>query len=565
MSELIIGPLLRHVGETTATIWMETDGPCTVEVLGHSTHTFHVAGHHYALVIVGGLQPGTRHEYDVRVDGVVRWPDAALGLPASSVRTLRPPALASEHPLRILFGSCRIAAPHEPPWTLQLAHDPRGRGVDAIYAHARRMAARPVDEWADLLVFLGDQMYADDSSPQARRRIEEKRRVEPADERLPPELVDGFEEFTWLYHESWSSPWERWLLSVVPSVMIFDDHEMIDDWNISASWVSDIRRERWWQQHVTGGLMTYWIYQHLGNQSPDDIASEGMLAALLDADDGASLLRAWAMNTDERTPVDGGYRFSFARHLGRTKLVIVDSRCGRVLEPDQRSMIDEVEWEWIVDQCHEDVDHLLIGTSLPAFTPGGLHDVEVWSDAVGEGAWGRRPAGLQQRAMERVRRGLDLEDWPAFSRSFDALVGLIAAIGRGEAGRVAPASICVLSGDIHFSYQAEIHYPASQRMDSRVHQLVSSPIRNTLTSFERFGMRVMLTRPMTFVGRALRRAARRRRADVRWKIDHGPLWANGIGQLVIEGRSARARFEQSSPDGSGAATLTTAFDIDLTG
>ncbi|MGW1633884.1 hypothetical protein, partial [Streptomyces anthocyanicus] len=29
----------------------------------------------------------------------------------------------------------------------------------------------------------------------------------------------------------------RWLLSTVPSCMIFDDHDVIDDWNTSAAWL----------------------------------------------------------------------------------------------------------------------------------------------------------------------------------------------------------------------------------------------------------------------------------------------------------------------------------------
>ena len=32
------------------------------------------------------------------------------------------------------------------------------------------------------------------------------------------------------------------------------DLDMIDDWNISASWVREIRRQPWWQDHVVGGL-----------------------------------------------------------------------------------------------------------------------------------------------------------------------------------------------------------------------------------------------------------------------------------------------------------------------
>src|SRR6478609_7094244 len=165
MAELILGPLLRHVSETTATFWVETDAPCTVRVLDHETPTFHVAGHHYALVVVRNLHPGDCREYDVRLDDEVRWPDPALGLPPSMVRTVRPRGSSVQHPLRVMFGSCRTAAPHEPPWTLQLGLDARGRGVDAYHAHARRMAATAVDEWPDLMVWLGDQVYADDSSP----------------------------------------------------------------------------------------------------------------------------------------------------------------------------------------------------------------------------------------------------------------------------------------------------------------------------------------------------------------------------------------------------------------
>jgi hypothetical protein len=34
--------------------------------------------------------------------------------------------------------------------------------------------------------------------------------------------------YTWLYHESWQDPEVRWLLSTVPSAMIFDDRDVRD-------------------------------------------------------------------------------------------------------------------------------------------------------------------------------------------------------------------------------------------------------------------------------------------------------------------------------------------------
>jgi len=59
--ELVLGPLLRHVGERDATVWVETDAPCEVEVLGSRSATFEVAGHHYALLVIEGLDPGGEH------------------------------------------------------------------------------------------------------------------------------------------------------------------------------------------------------------------------------------------------------------------------------------------------------------------------------------------------------------------------------------------------------------------------------------------------------------------------------------------------------------------------
>jgi len=77
---LMLGPLLRYVSETEATVWVETDRACQVAILGHQARTFEVAGHHYALVVASGLEPGGAYEYQVALDGTVcSWPDARRG------------------------------------------------------------------------------------------------------------------------------------------------------------------------------------------------------------------------------------------------------------------------------------------------------------------------------------------------------------------------------------------------------------------------------------------------------------------------------------------------------
>ena len=289
MAHIVIGPLLRYVSRDSATIWIETDEPCEVRVLDTVTSTFSVWGHHNALVVLRGLDPESCIPYDVTLDGVQRWPEPESGYPASVIRTL-----GGDGSIRVLFGSCRAAAPHEAPFDLEPADDERGIGVDALRAHGLRMLGQPIDEWPDLLMLLGDQVYADDPSPLTALHIDADRNDE--NDEPPSELVADFEEYTMLYREAWTPAVERWLLSVVASSMIFDDHDMIDDWNISQAWVEDIRSEPWWEEHIVGGLVSYWIYQHLGNQSPDQIDREGIHAKLLESDDAGGVLRRWALN-----------------------------------------------------------------------------------------------------------------------------------------------------------------------------------------------------------------------------------------------------------------------------
>jgi hypothetical protein len=555
---LVLGPLLRHVSHTTATFWVETDVACSVEVrlvdLGRSatSPTFCVRGHHYGLVMIEDLEPATVSEYVVELDGEQCWPSAQSTLPPSVLRTLGGPEA-----LRVLLGSCRAAAPHEPPWSLEPAIGTEGRGVDALRTHALRMVEQAPAEWPHLFVLVGDQIYADDTSPGTRERIEQHR-----DSSLPSEMVADFEEYTWLYHEAWTPEVERWALANVPSVMMFDDHDMIDDWNISAAWVRDIREEPWWNEHVIGGLVSYWIYQHLGNLSPDEIRSEGMLEKLHACDDGETYLREWARSSEEFTPTPGGYRFSVYRDLGRTRLVVIDSRNGRVLEAGHRAMLDDDEWAWVVERATVPCDHLMLATSLPVFVPGGLHDLQAWNEAVCDGAWGRGAA----RAGERLRRSLDMEDWPAFRRSFDAFVELLVDVGTGRnasTGIEPPATITVLSGDIHFSYRAQLTVPSNPPMQTRVHQVVSSPIRNALTEPQRRAMRFGASRAGEAVARALRRAARLPPSPVQIDLENGPVFGNCMAELTFSGRSCRLRVERAHSDEEGRPLLDMVSDVEL--
>jgi hypothetical protein len=526
--QLLLGPLLRHVGERDATVWVETDRPCEVQVLGARARTFAVDGHHYALVVIDGLQPGATHPYAVELDGEEVWPERGAGAPPSTIRTL-----GGDHPLRVAFGSCRVAAPHAAPWSLTKDQHPEGREIDALLALAVRMRAGDPQDWPDLLVLLGDQVYADEVSPATTRFIESRaahRNGAPVGE------VADFEEYCRLYWEAWRAPLIRWLLSTVPSAMIFDDHDVHDDWNTSEAWVREIRRRPWWRERIIGAYASYWVYQHIGNLSPEDLRGDELYPRVAAAQDATAILREFA----ERSEVEpSARRWSFRRDLGSTRLVVVDSRAGRVLDADRRDMLDAVEWTWLEEQLTGDVDHLLVGTSLPFLLAPGMHHLEAWNEALCAGAWGP----LVARAGERMRQALDLEHWAAFERSFTRLTARLTEVAAGRHG-APPASVVVLSGDVHHAYVAEAALPGAR---SVVAQVTCSPFRNPLSTKERRVVRLAQSPAARAITRRLARRAGVRPPRIAWEMTDGPWFDNQLGELHIHGRRLDVTLARSPP------------------
>ncbi|PKV85534.1 alkaline phosphatase D family protein [Streptomyces sp. TLI_146] len=552
MAGLRLGPLLRYVdggSGTSATLWVEADRPCTAEArcpdgAGGSSRTFQIAGHHYALIPVTGLAPGTATPYEVLLDGRRVWPPEHSAFPPSVIRTPAP----GTAPLRVAFGSCRWAAPPKG------ERDPAG--PDALDTLATTLAARltadPDAERPDVLLLLGDQVYADSVSRATRRWLAARRDL--ADP--PGAQVGDYDEYTRLYDESWGDPEVRWLLSTVPSCMIFDDHDVIDDWNTSAAWLAEMRATPWWSERLVGGLMSYWVYQHLGNLPPAELAADPLYAAVRGSPDGTEALRRFAAGAGTDP---AAVRWSYRRDLGRVRLLMVDSRAARVLDEQKRAMLDEAEADWVREQVLDGTgpyDHLLIGTSLPWLLPPLVHDAEGWNAALCRGERGPRWA----RFGEKVRRRADLEHWAAFPSSFSGLAELIARAGTGPG---APATVCVLSGDVHHAYLAEPLWPTGGP-DARVLQLTCSPVHNSVPAMLRAAFRFGWSRWGRRLGRALARHGRLGAPPVRWRRTGGPWFGNQLMTLTLTGRTARLRLDQARAGRGGAARLVTVLDEDLT-
>jgi hypothetical protein len=587
---LLLGPMLRYVSETEATVWVETDRECQVEVLGRRSGTFEVAGHHYGLVVIDGLAPGSDQEYQVTLDNVVRWPQPGSGFPPSVLRTL-----SAGRPTRIAFGSCRVA--EIAPFNLDRNARRRraaGRstagdeGTDALAATAAVLAAGPRDRWPDVLLMIGDQVYADEPGPSTRQFMAVHRAAKVAGDgpaAAPADEVADYAEYGALYREAWSDPAVRWLFSVVPTAMIFDDHDVHDDWNTSASWRREVTSLPWWHQRIESAFQSYWVYQHLGNLSPAELAADDIWGKVCQPGDAGPVLAELAHRADQRAP---GVRWSVRRAFGKVRVVLLDSRSRRVVDSAPRLMADEGEWSWLTESVSGDWEHVVIATSVPPLLPRGIHTLEAWTERICAGAWGRRAA----RFGERLRRAVDLEHWPAFGASFNGLEQLLTtlAAGRYAAGSQPPVTVTLISGDIHHSFLAAVELPAASEPapgstavaagaagsaspvpagladtahPSAVYEAVCSPFHQAMPPKMRYAQRLASTRMSGLIGSAVAAVAGASVPGIKWRLTEGPWFTNMIATLEYDGRAARIRFDRSLTGDSGQPLLATAAEARL--
>jgi phosphodiesterase/alkaline phosphatase D-like protein len=480
---------------------------------------------------VTGLTPDTVTEYDVKVDGERVWPLADSPFPPSVIRTRGP---ASTHRLQAIFGSCRYPKTGEQKVDSKL-------GRDALDVYATRMATQPIDDWPEALILLGDQLYADELTPESRRRLAGRRTGRNRRGQRPPDEVVSFAEYERLYRHSWGDPEIRWLMSTVPTAMIFDDHDIRDDWNTSKSWRADMNEKPWWRERIRAGLASYWVYQHLGNMSPAELADDEDYQRLVatDGDTWAQLVDL-ADRADKEVDCNKGIRFSYRWDLGRSRLIMIDSRNGRILDSGERMMIGEREFRWLETQATDgldELDHLMLATSVPWLMPPAIGDLEAVNERNAD-----RP-GLRGRLAEKTRRAVDLEHWPAFYKSFVRLAEMVARVAGHPDG---PATVSVLSGDVHHCYAARAEWAGEsvQSPGAAVHQLVCSPVNNYVPLFLKPAFTLSWSHPAATVARWWARRHGVPPLPLSWANTCGPLFGNTIATIQVDGRSAEVLFEQ---------------------
>ena len=138
----------------------------------------------------------------------------------------------------------------------------------------------------------------------------------------------------------------RWLFSTLSSAMIFDDHDVHDDWNSSQAWLEEARTKEWWRDHIVGALASYWVYQHIGNLRPELTPTPSCCG-------GAGGRGRWPVAARSSPARRTASRRQPLELLPRPRPHPRGRRLARLprAREGRRSMVDEEEWEWLGAQA----------------------------------------------------------------------------------------------------------------------------------------------------------------------------------------------------------------------
>lgn len=278
-------------------------------------------------------------------------------------------------------------------------------------------------------------------------------------------------------------------LANVPTYMIFDDHEVTDDWNISRDWISNVNRSLLGRGILRNGLLAYGIFQGWGND-PDTFAASGDNAAFLTeaakvlapnhdvpAADTAALDQCLGLGPapDASKQIKWHYQLPGIKH----HTVVLDTRTRRGFPnalPTPASLLGEsLKTQLPAGTSAPPERQLLILVSpVPVLGPSVIEQIaQPLADAVHDVklSAARLPySECNPTGQIEGRFVNDVESWAANELAFEEFIARVATHPR----------VVILSGDVHYGTSLSLDYWKGGKDEavSRVVQLTASALHN---------------------------------------------------------------------------------------
>jgi hypothetical protein len=315
----------------------------------------------------------------------------------------------------------------------------------------------------------------------------------------------GFDGFNVSAHHvaryAGATPLVAQALANTPTYMMFDDHEIADDWNLNGLWFAKVYSRPWGRFVIRNGLMAFAVMQGWGND-PSKFATGQPGAKLLDAitaavaiGSGPSAATIAAVDVllgfdQPTTAIPKRVEWFFSTGTDDYKAVVLDTRTHRDLSTttlDAPNLVANLDEQLPARPNTATQKALIVVSPAPVFGPAVIEQIgqplaQLAQDAAANHTAGEIPGfspgdadDPQRRAGcgSRVERGAekyDREGWSANEKGFETLVARLAEY----------QSVVLLSGDVHYACTLTLDYwsKGKEEKPSRLIQCVSSPAKN---------------------------------------------------------------------------------------
>ena len=319
------------------------------------------------------------------------------------------------------------------------------------------------------------------------------------------------------------------LLAHVQTLMIFDDHDITDDWNLSAKWATTAYEHPFSRRIVGNALVAYMLCQGWGNR-PDAfdavLDDTSALAATPDATDHLDATAQDALIT--RLLSFNQWDYVLRTH---PTVIVLDTRTRRWHSrrlPSRPSGL--MDWESLTDLQHELLDETaaVIVSPTPMF---GVKLIEVV----------QRLCTFAGHALT-----VDAENWMTHRGSASVMLNIF------RHSRT-PGNYVILSGDVHYSFAYDVQVRDRDRTP-HIWQITSSGIKNEfprrlLDWLDRLNRWLYSPRsPLNWFTQRRHLQIQPRLPDQRRSGER--LWNSaGIGQIMLDAQGRPARILQHNSDG----------------
>ncbi|GAA6623827.1 hypothetical protein [Scytonema sp. NUACC26] len=275
----------------------------------------------------------------------------------------------------------------------------------------------------------------------------------------------------------------RRALANVPTYMIFDDHEMTDDWFLNIAWCDRVLQQPLGKRVLQNGLLAYALCQGWGN-TPEQFESNQPGEILLKATQawsdscgtnphyeqeiakclGIPTLEEIRETQPRRLPhKENSLKWHYTVTGPNFEILVLDTRTWRGFPGDKDfdfpALLSAEGCDEQISKiaCSKDIKITIVVSPSPVIGLPFLETVQKiaknMAEKLGACAWGFDPEawGLEETAIERLLARLALRASPE------------------QKNRV-----IILSGDVHYSFAARLQYAATHPFQSSYHDNIET-------------------------------------------------------------------------------------------